>query len=108
MRWAAFDYVAGACAGRLGRVLQEETMLSKIRIISVATATLLASPAFAAWPFAQPAQAEQIGDERIIREIVIDGGLNDAGSDETPANELRPSWLDPSSGALDWRPQRSY
>jgi len=45
-------------------------------------------------------EAEQVGDQRIIREIVIDGRPIDAGSDEAPANELRPNWLDQSS-ALD-------
>jgi hypothetical protein len=69
-------------------------MLKTARIASLAAAALLASPAFAAWPLDRAAQAEPIGDQRIIREIVIDGGLTEAGSDDAPANELRPSWVD--------------
>jgi hypothetical protein len=77
-------------------------VFNKVRIASFAAATLLASLAFAAWPFAQPAQTEQIEDQRIIREVVVNGGLIEADSDEAPANELRPvpNWLE-KSGALD-------
>jgi hypothetical protein len=53
-----------------------------------------ASPAFAAWPLDRAAQAEQIGDQRIIREIVVDGRAMGPGSDDAPANELRPIWVD--------------
>jgi hypothetical protein len=49
-------------------------------------------------------RAEQIGDQRIIREMVINGGMIEVGSDEAPANELRPSWIDQRS-VLD-RPYR--
>ncbi len=66
-------------------------MLGQLRISSFAAAALLAVPAFAACPLDRAAQAERIDDQRIIREIVIDGGLTEAGSDEPPANELRPS-----------------
>jgi hypothetical protein len=59
-------------------------VLNKVRITSIAAAALLASPAFAAWPFDQPAQAEQIEDQRIIREVVVNGGLIEADSDEDP------------------------
>lgn len=78
-------------------------MLNKVWITSIAAATLLASPAFAAWPFDQPAQAEQIEDQRIIREVVVNGGLIEADSDEAPANELRPvpNWLDKSGAPID-------
>jgi hypothetical protein len=82
-------------------------MLNKVGIASIAAVTLLASPAFAAWPLDRGAQAEQIGDQRIIREIVIDGGLTEAGSDEAPANELRPSWVDQRS-VLDRPYQHSW
>lgn len=72
-------------------------MLNRIRITSIAAAVLLASPAFAAWPLDRAAQTEQIGDQRIIREIVVDGTPMEPSSDEAPANELRPSWLDQHS-----------
>ena len=82
-------------------------MLKTARIASLAAAALLASPAFAAWPLDRAAQAERIGDQRIIREIVVDGGLTEAGSDEAPANELRPSWVDHGS-VLDRPYQHSW
>ena len=69
-------------------------MLNRVRIISIAAAVLLASPAFAAWPLDRGARAEQIGDQRIIREIVVDGRLMEPNSDDAPANELRPIWVD--------------
>jgi hypothetical protein len=72
-------------------------MLGQLRISSFAAAAPLAVLAFAAWPLDRAAQVERIGDQRIIREIVIDGGLTEAGSDEAPANELRPSWVDHGS-----------
>lgn len=72
-------------------------MLRKICIVSIAAATLLASPAFAAWPLDRAAQAEPISDQRIIREIVVDGAVMEASPDEAPANELRPSWIDQRS-----------
>jgi len=76
-------------------------------MVSIAAATLLAWPALAAWPSDRAAQAERIGDQRIIREIVIDGGLTEAGSDDAPANELRPSWVDHRS-VLDRPYQHSW
>ena len=82
-------------------------MLKKVCIASIAAATLLAVPAFAAWPLDRAAQAERIDDQRIIREIVIDGGLTEAGSDDAPANELRPSWVDHRS-VLDRPYQHSW
>jgi hypothetical protein len=84
-------------------------MLSKIRITSIAAAALLVSPAFAVGPLAQDASPEQIDSQRIIREIVIDGSLIEAGSDEAAANELRPvpNWID-QSGALDRWPQHPW
>ena len=82
-------------------------MLNRVRITSIAAAVLLASPAFAAWPLDQVAQVQPIGDQRIIREIVIDGGLIEAGSDEAAANELRPSWVD-QRGVLDRPYQHSW
>ena len=69
-------------------------MLKTARIASLAAAALLASPAFAAWPLDRAAQAEPIGDQRIIREIVVDGAVMEPSSDEAPASELRPSWVD--------------
>src|SRR2546430_4015344 len=93
------------CAGE--NAAQEKTMLRKICMLSIAAATLLAWPALAAWPSDRAAQAERIGDQRIIREIVIDGGLTEAGSDDAPANELRPSWVDHRS-VLDRPYQHSW
>jgi len=84
-------------------------MLKKLRITSIAAATLLAAPAFAGWSLAQPAQHEEIDGQRIIIEAVINGRLIEEGSgDEVVANELRPvpSWVDDSS-ARDRRPQPS-
>ena len=82
-------------------------MLNMVRMTSIATATLLASPAFAGWPFVQPAQVEQTEDQRIINEVVVNGRVIETGSDEAPANELRPSWGD-ERGALDRGRQRSW
>jgi hypothetical protein len=82
-------------------------MLRKICFVSLAATTLLTSPALAAWPLDRGAQAEQIGDQRIIREIVIDGAVMEPSSDEAPANELRPSWIDQHS-VLDRPYQHSW
>jgi hypothetical protein len=82
-------------------------MLKKARIISMAAAALLGSPAFAGEPLAQAAPAEHINTQRIIREIVVNGRLIDAGSDEALANEFGPSWLGQSS-ALDRSDQHSW
>ena len=84
-------------------------MLGKVRIIAIATATLLASPAFAGLSADQPAQVDLISGQRVIREIVVDGHLIETGSDDAPANELRavPNWLDGSS-ALDRARQHSH
>jgi len=84
-------------------------MLGKLPMMSIAAATLLASPAFAGWPLTQPAQPEPIDSQRIITETVVNGGLTGAGSDEAPANELRPG---PTSidgcSALDRRHQDAW
>jgi hypothetical protein len=72
-------------------------VLNRVGFTSIAAAVLLASPAFAAWPLNQGAQVEPIADQRIIREIVVDGGVMEPSSDEAPANELRPSWIDQRS-----------
>jgi hypothetical protein len=84
-------------------------MLGKIRIIAIAAATLLASPAFGGWPADQPAQLDLIGDQHVIRELVVDGHLTETGSDDARANELRPvrSWID-GGGALDRARRHSY
>jgi hypothetical protein len=84
-------------------------MLGKVRIMAIAAATLLASPAFAGWPADQPAQLDLIGDQHVIRELVFDGHLIETGSDDAPVNELRPvrSWID-GSGALGRARQHSY
>ena len=81
-------------------------MLGKLWLTAITAATLLASPALAGWPSAQPAQIDPIDGQRVIREVVIDGGLIGAESDEPPANELRPipDWIDHRS-ALDRRPR---
>jgi hypothetical protein len=82
-------------------------MLKKVCIASIAAATLLASPAFAAWPLDRGAQAEPIGDQRIIREIVVDGAVMEPSSDEATASELRPNWID-QRGVLDRPYQHSW
>jgi len=84
-------------------------MLGKVRIMAIAAATLLASPAFGGSPPDQPAQLDLIADQHVIRELVIDGHLIETGSDDAPANELRPvqSWID-GGGALDRVRQHSY
>ena len=84
-------------------------MLSKLRITAIAAATLFSSAAFAGWPADQPAQLDLIGDQHVIRELVVDGHLIETGSDDARANELRPvrSWID-GSGALDRARQHSY
>jgi hypothetical protein len=84
-------------------------MLGKIRIMAIAAATLLASPAFTGWPADQPAQLALIGDQHVIRELVVDGHLTETGSDDARANELRPvrSWID-GSGVVDRARQHSY
>ena len=75
-------------------------MLGKARIMAIAAATLLASPAVAGWPADQPARVALVGGQRIIREIVVDGHLIETDSDDAPASELRPapSLLDESLG----------
>jgi hypothetical protein len=73
---------------------EETQVLNRVRITSIAAAMLLASPAFAGWPMDRGAQAEPIGDQRIIREIVVDGRLMEPSSGDAPANELRPIWVD--------------
>jgi hypothetical protein len=84
-------------------------MLKKVRITSIAAATFLASPAFACWSLAQPAQLEPIDGQRIIREVVVNGRLMEGLSDPSPANDLRPvpSWIEQSDG-LDRRSQPSW
>jgi hypothetical protein len=82
-------------------------VLNRVRITSIAAAMLLASPAFAGWPMDRGGQAEPIGDQRIIREIVINGAVMEPSSDEAPANELRPSWIDQRS-SLDRLYQHSW
>jgi hypothetical protein len=74
-------------------------MLGKIWLTSITAAMLLASPAFAGWPSAQPVQVDTVAGQRIIREVVVNGGLIGAAPDESPANELRPvpSWVDHGS-----------
>ena len=107
MRWPSFGYAAGARAGRITRVhtLKNITMLGKIWLTSITAVTLLASPAVAA----QPVQVDVVAGERIIREVVINGGLIGADSDGPRANELRrvPSWIDHGT-ALDRRPQHFW
>jgi hypothetical protein len=77
-------------------------MLGKARIMAIAAATLLASPAFAGWPADQAAQLDLVGRRRIIREIVVDSHLIETNSNDAPANELRPvpNWIG-GSGAPD-------
>lgn len=84
-------------------------MLGKVRIIAIATATLLASPAFAGLSADQPAQVDLVSGQRIIRELVVDGHLIETDSDDASASELVPvpDWID-GSGALDRARQHSY
>ena len=84
-------------------------MLKKLRITSITAATLLAWPAFAGWSLAQPAQPEPSDDQRIIREVVVNGRLIEGVSDDSVANELRPvpSWVD-RGNSIDSPPQRSW
>jgi len=79
-------------------------MLGKIWRTSVTAAMLLASPAFA-----QPAQLDALIGQRIIRELVVNGGLIGVDSDEPSANELRPvmSWIEQGSD-LDRRSQHVW
>ena len=65
-------------------------MRDKLLIMSIAAATLLASPAFAGPPLTQSAQVESIDGERVITEAVVNGHLTDAVSDTAPASALRP------------------
>ena len=84
-------------------------MLGKLPIMAITAATLLASPAFAGWPADQVAQLDLVGSQRVIRELVVDGHLIEADSDDASANELRPvpNWID-GSGALDPARRHSY
>jgi hypothetical protein len=66
-------------------------MLAKVRIMAIAAATLLASPAFAGGLLTQLAQTEPIDSQRVITEVVVNGRLIEVGSDEAPASELRPA-----------------
>jgi hypothetical protein len=60
-------------------------MLGKLRIMAIAAAALLASPAFAGWPTHKAAQLDLISGERIKRELVVDGHLIETDSDDAPA-----------------------
>ena len=84
-------------------------MLGNLGLTSITAATLLASPALAGWPSAQPAQIDALNGQRIIREVVVNGAPIRADSDEPPANELRPvpDWIDHGS-ALDCRAQHLW
>jgi len=84
-------------------------MLGTLRIMAIAAAALLVSPAFAGWPADQAAQLVLVGDQHVIRELVVDGHLTETGSDDAPANELLPvpNWID-GSGARDRARQHSY
>ena len=84
-------------------------MLDKVRIMAIAAATLMASPAFAGGPADHSSQVDLVGSQRIIRELVVDGHLIETGSDDVPASELRPvpNWID-GSGALDPARRHSY
>jgi hypothetical protein len=81
-------------------------MFGKIWLTSMTAATLLAAPAFAGWSSSQSAQIDAVDGQRIIREVVVNGGLIGAESDEPPPNELRPipDWIDHGS-TLDRRAQ---
>jgi hypothetical protein len=68
-------------------------MRGKLLILSIAAATLLASPAFAGLPLTQ---MQVIDGQRVITEAVVNGRLTDPELDAAPATELRlvPNWLD--------------
>ena len=63
-------------------------MLGKRWLTSITAATLLASPALAGWPSAQPAQIDALNGQRIIREVVVNG----AGSGRTRMSRRRTSF----------------
>jgi hypothetical protein len=75
-------------------------MCDKLLILSIAAATLLASPAFAGPPLTQSAQTQAINGQRVITEAVVNGRFFDAESDAPPANELLPNWLGESRDPL--------
>jgi hypothetical protein len=83
-------------------------MFGKIWLTSMTAATLLASPAFAGWSSSRSAQIDVVG-QRIIREVVVNGGLIGAEADEPPPNELRPipDWID-HGRTLDRRAQHLW
>ena len=54
-------------------------MLGTLRIMAIAAAALLVSPAFAGWPADQAAQLVLVGDQHVIRELVVDGHLTETG-----------------------------
>jgi hypothetical protein len=84
-------------------------MLGKVRIMAIAAAALPASPAVGGWMADQPAPLDLVGDQHVIRELVVDGHLTETGSNDACANELLPvpNWID-GSGARDRARQHSY
>jgi hypothetical protein len=81
-------------------------MFGKIWLTSMTAATLLAAPAFAGW---SSGQIDAVDGQRIIGEVVVNGDLIAAESDEPPPSELRPipDWIDHGS-ALDRRAQHLW
>jgi hypothetical protein len=62
-------------------------MFGKVRVMAIAAATLLASPAFGDWRSDQTAQVDH---SRIVSEIVVNGRPTPVDSYQAPANELQP------------------
>jgi hypothetical protein len=83
-------------------------MLGKIWLTSMTAATLLTSPAFAGWPSGQRAQIDAAEGRAIIREVVVNGGLIGAESDEPPPNELRPVPIGSTTAALSIAGPNTY
>jgi hypothetical protein len=81
-------------------------MFGKIWLTSMTAATLLASPAFAGW---SSGQIDAVDGQRFIGEVVVNGDLIAAESDEPPPSELRPipDWIDHGS-TIDRRAQHLW
>jgi hypothetical protein len=81
-------------------------MFGKIWLTSMTAAALLASPAFEGWP---SGQIDAVDGQRIIGEVVVNGDLIAAESDEPPPSELRPipDWIDHGS-TIDRRAQHLW
>ena len=86
-RW--LDYAAGPVPAAWSKILArwEGKMFGKVRVMAIAAATLLASPAFGDWRSDQTAQVDH---SRIVSEIVVNGRPTPVDSYQASANELQP------------------